>query len=42
MQMTQATSLLEAQAKTIFDISYDHLGPNMAIIIYVHALHCDE
>jgi hypothetical protein len=37
--MTQATSLLEAQAKTILDIGYDHFGPSMAIVLYVHALH---
>jgi hypothetical protein len=29
MQMTQTTNLLEAQAKTIFDIGYDHLGPSV-------------
>jgi len=39
MQMTQAMSLLKAQAKTILDIGYDHLGQGMAIVFYVHALH---
>jgi hypothetical protein len=39
MQMTQAMSLFEAQTKTILDIGYDHLGPSMAIVLYVHALH---
>jgi hypothetical protein len=38
-QVTQATSLLEAKPKTIFDIGCDHLAPNMAIVLFVHALH---
>jgi hypothetical protein len=39
MQVTQATSLLEVQPKTIFDIGYDHLAPSKAIIHSIHALH---
>jgi hypothetical protein len=39
MQVTQAMSLLEAQPKSIFDISCDHLAPSMAIIHSIHALH---
>jgi hypothetical protein len=37
--VTQATSLPEAQPKTIFNIGGDHLTPSMAIIISIHALH---
>ncbi len=39
MQMTQATSLLEAKPKIVFDINYDHLAPSMAIILSICALH---
>jgi hypothetical protein len=39
MKVTQAMSLLEAQPKTIFNIGDDHLTPNMAIILTIHALH---
>ncbi len=38
-QMTQATSLLETRPKQIFDIGYDQLTPNMAIILSIHALY---
>jgi hypothetical protein len=37
--MTQATSFFEVKAKTILDIGCDHLAPNMAIILSIHALH---
>jgi hypothetical protein len=39
MQVTQITSLLETKAKNIFDIGCDDLGPNMAILLSIHALH---
>jgi hypothetical protein len=39
MQVIQATSLPKVQPKSIFNISGDHLTPNMAIVLYVHALH---
>jgi hypothetical protein len=39
MQVTQVASLLEVQTKTIIDVDYDHLGPNMAIIPSIHALY---
>jgi len=39
MQVTQATILLEAKPKTIFDSGCDQLAPNMAIILFVLALH---
>jgi hypothetical protein len=39
MQVTQTMILFEAKAKTILDIGCDHLGPSMAIILFVHALH---
>jgi DNA-binding XRE family transcriptional regulator len=38
-QMTQVANLLEVQTKTIIDIDYDHLGPNMAIVPSIHALY---
>jgi hypothetical protein len=38
-QVTETTCLPEAKPKTIFDISCDHLAPNMAIILSIHALH---
>jgi hypothetical protein len=38
-QVTQATSLLEAQPKVIFNIGGDHLTTSMAIVLFVHALH---
>ncbi len=41
MQVTQAMSLLEAQPKIIFNINGDHLTPNMAIILSIHALHLE-
>jgi hypothetical protein len=39
MQVTQATSLLEAKPKNIFDIICDPFTPSMAIILFIHALH---
>jgi hypothetical protein len=39
MQVTQATSLLEAKPKNIFDIICDPFAPSMAIILFIHALH---
>jgi hypothetical protein len=39
MQMTQAMNLLEAMPKTVFDISYDLLARNMAIILSIYTLH---
>jgi hypothetical protein len=39
IQVTQTTSLLETRSKIIFDIGCDHLAPNMAIILSIHALH---
>jgi hypothetical protein len=38
-QVTQATSLLEAQPKIIFNIDGDHLTPSMVIVLSIHALH---
>jgi hypothetical protein len=38
MQVIQAMSLFEAQPKTICNIGGDHLTPNMAIILSIHAL----
>jgi hypothetical protein len=39
MQVTQTTSLLETRPDIIFDIGCNHLAPNMAIILSIHALH---
>jgi len=36
--VTHATSLPKIKPKTIFYISCDHLAPNMAIILSIHAL----
>jgi hypothetical protein len=38
-QVTQAMSLPKAKPNFFFDISCDHLAPNMAIILSIHALH---
>jgi hypothetical protein len=32
-------NFLETKAKIILDIGYDHLAPNMATILSIHALH---
>jgi hypothetical protein len=39
MQVTQIVNLLKIKTKIIFDVGCDDLGPSMAIIPYVHALH---
>jgi hypothetical protein len=38
-QMPQIANLPKTKTKIIFDIGYDDLGPNVAIILFVHALH---
>jgi hypothetical protein len=38
-QVTQIASLPETKTKNIFDIGCNNLGPNMAIILSIHALH---
>jgi hypothetical protein len=38
-QMTQTMNFLEIEAKSIFDIGCDDLGPSVAIIFFIHALH---
>jgi hypothetical protein len=38
-QVTQIVSFYEPQAKTILKINCDHLGPTMAIVLSIHALH---
>jgi len=38
-QVAQIANLLKVQAKTILDVGYDHLGPNITIVLFVHALH---
>jgi len=42
IEVTQATSLLEAKPKTIFDIGYDHLTLSMAMVLPIHALHLQK
>jgi hypothetical protein len=37
LQVTQTTNPPKAKPKTIFYISYDHLAPNMAIVLSIHA-----
>jgi hypothetical protein len=37
--VAQVANLPKVQAKTIFDVGYDHLGPNITIVLSVHALH---
>jgi hypothetical protein len=37
--VTQATNLHETKLKIVFDSNCDHLAPNMAIILPIHALH---
>jgi tRNA A22 N-methylase len=37
--MTQVMNLLKTQAKIILDIGCDHLGPNMAIVLFIHSLY---
>jgi hypothetical protein len=39
MQVTQTTTLLETRPNLFFDMGCDHLAPNMAIILSIHALH---
>jgi hypothetical protein len=39
VQVTQTMIFLEAKAKTILNIGFDHLGPSTAIILFVHVLH---
>jgi hypothetical protein len=38
LQVTHAMNLPKVKPKTIFYISCDHLAPNMAIILSIHAL----
>jgi hypothetical protein len=38
-QVAQIANLPKVQAKTILDVGYDHLGPNITIVLFVHALH---
>jgi len=42
IEVTQATSLLEAKPKPIFDIGYDHLTLSMAMVLPIHALHLQK
>jgi hypothetical protein len=37
--MTQVMNLFKTQAKIILDIGCDHLGPNMAIVFFIHSLY---
>jgi len=39
LQVTQAKSFLEVKPKIVLNIGCDHLTPNMAIILSIHALH---
>jgi len=41
-QMPQIANLPKAKTKIIFHIGYDDLEPNVAIILFVHALHLQQ
>jgi hypothetical protein len=41
-QMPQIVSIPKAKTKIIFDIGYDDLRPNVAIILFVHVLHLQQ
>jgi hypothetical protein len=41
-QVPQIASLPKAKTKIIFDIGCDDLGPNVAIILFVHVLHLQQ
>ncbi len=39
MYLTQIANLLETKTKTVIDIGCDHLAPNVAIVVFILALH---
>jgi len=41
-QMPQIMSIPKTKTKIIFDIGCDDLGPNVAIIFFVHVLHLQQ
>jgi hypothetical protein len=38
-QVTQTVNLLEVEAKSIFYIGCDDLGPSVVVILFIRALH---